>query len=81
MDKKDKQIKAMARMLVKQNGMPETWADRLDFDASKPVEDQMKDLAEEYKSIRDGDAQEERSTEDWAKLMNEEDNVGRVDLT
>lgn len=82
------QKQASADTLFKEAKLPEKWRSRIDVNAEKSVEDQIKDLQEEYTELRQGiiDDQVEagnyrptvatpkdRTEEEWGKLMNGDD--------
>ncbi len=82
------QKQASADTLFKDAKLPEKWRSRIDVNAEKSIEDQIKDLQEEYTELRQGiiDDQVEagnyrptvatpkdRTEEEWGKLMNGDD--------
>lgn len=79
--------KEIVRKQLKDAGLPENWLNRVDLSAETSIEDQVKNLSNEYTSIQQkaiddavakgdytpGNIQmPERSEADWAKLMNGE---------
>lgn len=80
-----------ARTLFDNSKLPEKWFKRIDIDSETSVEDQIKDLQDEYKEIRQAAVTEEvesgnyrpyvsqpkdRSEKEWTELMDKEEGAG-----
>ena len=80
-----------AKKLFDDAKLPEKWFKRIDVNSKISVEDQIKDLQEEYKEIRQGAVTEEveagnyrpyvaqpkdRSEKEWLEIMNKEEGTG-----
>lgn len=84
---------ASARNLFDNSKLPEKWFKRIDVDSETSVEDQIKDLQEEYKEIRQSAVSEEveagnykpyvaqpkdRTEKEWLEIMNKEEVAGEA---
>lgn len=82
-----------ARTLFDNSKLPEKWFKRIDVDSETSVEDQIKELQDEYKEIRQTAVSEEveagnyrpfvaqpkdRSEKEWVELMNKEEGAGET---
>lgn len=82
---------ASAKVLFDNAKLPEKWFNRIDVNSETSVEDQIKDLSEEYKEIRQSAVSEEveagnyrpyvaqpkdRTEKEWVELMNKEEGAG-----
>lgn len=82
---------ATAKALFAESKLPGKWFNRIDVNSETPVEDQIKELQEEYSEIKQsiiddeiagGDYKpnsykpKERSEQEWAKLMEDEESTG-----
>lgn len=80
-----------AKTLFDNSKLPEKWFKRVDVNSEISVEDQIKDLQEEYKEIRQGAVTEEveagnyrpyvaqpkdRTEKEWLEIMNKEEGTG-----
>lgn len=80
-----------AKKLFDDAKLPEKWFKRVDVNSETPVEDQIKELQEEYNEIRQGAVSEEvesgnyrpyvaqpkdRSEKEWLEIMNKEEGAG-----
>jgi hypothetical protein len=81
MDQKE-QFKKVIKLMVIDKGLPESWAERVNLDSDKSVDEQLAILEKEFHAIKNKGKNEERSEEEWLKLMNEHgnSNVGKEDL-
>lgn len=82
---------ATAKTLFSESKLPGKWFNRIDVNSETPVEDQIKELQEEYAEIKQsviddeiagGDYKpnsykpKERSEQEWAKIMEDEESTG-----
>lgn len=82
---------ATAKALFTESKLPGKWFNRIDVNSETPVEDQIKELQEEYAEIKQsviddeiagGDYKpnsykpKERSEQEWAKIMEDEESTG-----
>lgn len=81
---------ASAKVLFDNAKLPEKWLKRIDVDSETSVEDQIKELTEEYAEIRQSAVSDEidngnyvpqsqvkdRSEKEWLDIMNKEEGVG-----
>lgn len=82
---------ASAKALFAESKLPGKWFNRIDVNSETPVEDQIKELQEEYAEIKQsviddeiagGDYKpnsykpKERSEQEWAKIMEDEESTG-----
>nr|DAJ17284.1 MAG TPA: hypothetical protein [Siphoviridae sp. ct8TV20] len=81
---------ASAKILFDNAKLPEKWFKRIDVNSKTPVEDQIKELADEYAEIRQSAVTEEidngnyipqsqvkdRSEKEWLDIMNKEEGAG-----
>lgn len=80
-----------AKKLFDDAKLPEKWFKRIDVNSEASVEDQIKELQEEYKEIRQGAVSEEvesgnyrpyvaqpkdRTEKEWLEIMNKEEGAG-----
>lgn len=80
-----------AKKLFDNAKLPEKWLKRIDVNSEISVEDQIKELQEEYKEIRQGAVSEEvesgnyrpyvaqpkdRTEKEWLEIMNQEEGAG-----
>lgn len=83
--------KESAKKLFDDAKLPEKWFKRIDVDSKISIEDQIKELQEEYKEIRQGAVSEEvesgnyrpyvaqpkdRTEKEWLEIMNQEEGTG-----
>lgn len=82
-----------ARKLFDDSKLPEKWLKRIDVNSETSIEDQIKDLQEEYKEIRQSAVSEEveagnykpyvaqpkdRTEKEWLEIMNKEEVAGEA---
>lgn len=82
-----------ARKLFDESKLPEKWLKRIDVNSETSIEDQIKDLQEEYKEIRQSAVSEEveagnykpyvaqpkdRTEKEWLEIMNKEEVAGEA---
>lgn len=82
-----------ARKLFDESKLPEKWLKRIDVNSETSIEDQIKDLQEEYKEIRQSAVTEEveagnykpyvsqpkdRTEKEWLEIMNKEEVAGEA---
>lgn len=82
-----------ARKLFDDSKLPEKWLKRIDVNSETSIEDQIKDLQEEYKEIRQSAVSEEveagnykpyvaqpkdRTEKEWLEIMNKEEVTGEA---
>lgn len=82
---------ASAKALFDESKLPEKWFKRLDVNSETSIEDQIKELQDEYAEIRQSSITEEieagnyrphvsqpkdRTEKEWTELMNKEDGAG-----